>query len=213
MKLKDHWNKIYQSQPVQQLGWYEENPGPCLEMLARCNLGLDDAILDVGVGASTFIDRLLDEGYRNVMVVDISERALETLQHRLGKDKAARIQWLVDDLTQPQHLLELRNIAFWHDRACLHFFIEESHQQAYFKTLKQVVQPGGYVMIAVFSLEGAERCSGLDVLRYDENMLAQGLGQEFELITSFPYTYYQPSGNPRPYVYTLFRHNAVIANK
>ncbi len=205
MRSKEHWDRIYENSPIDELGWYEEHPTPCLKMLELCNLRLSDTILDVGVGASTFIDCILELGYLRIVAADISVHAIRRLKHRLGKGRAAHVQWLVDDLASPEHIPFLRNIALWHDRACLHFLVDESHQQTYFDTLKRVLKRGGYVMIAAFSLEGAEKCSGLDVIRYDENMLAQRLGSEFELLESFHYTYYQPAGDPRPCVYTLYR--------
>ena len=93
----------------------------------------------------------------------------------------------------------------WHDRAVLHFLVEESQQQTYFSTLKKVVQKGGYVIIAAFSVGGAKSCSGLDVVNYDQNMLSERLGDDFELIEAFDYLYHMPSGDTNPYVYTLFQ--------
>jgi len=99
---------------------------------------------------------------------------------------------------------ELKNIALWHDRAVLHFLTEKNEQEAYKSTLLNSVKKQGYVILAVFSLEGAVKCSGLDVKRYDKKMLQDFLGSEFKLLESFNYLYHMPSGDTRPYVYTLF---------
>ncbi len=203
-QMKKHWNEIYTSLEVDELGWYEEKPTPSLEMLSRCELGRDDPILDVGCGATTFIDSLLELGFKDITCVDISEVALNKLKERL-KEKASRVKFMVDDITRPVQVGNLRDIALWHDRALLHFLLEEREQQSYLETLKKVVRRGGYVIIATFSLKGAKKCSGLDVKRYDQNMLARFLGSDFELKEYFDYTYHMPLGGVRPYIYTLFQ--------
>ncbi len=202
---QEHWDAIYASKPIEQLGWYEAVPEPSLQLLARCKLSPDDPILDIGAGASTFIDSVLERGYRDIIAADISPAALTRLQERLGQAKASRVRWIVDDVTRPVGLLELQGIALWHDRACLHFLLHESQRQAYLATLKRVLSPGGDVIVAAFALSGAKRCSGLDVRNYDAALLAEFLGQEFELLESFGYLYHMPSGDPRPYVYACFR--------
>ena len=100
---------------------------------------------------------------------------------------------------------DLKNIALWHDRALLHFLLEEKERETYLSVLKKLVKKGGYVIIASFSLIGAKKCSGLNVMNYDQRMLSDYLGQDFDLIEHFDYIYYTPSGEERPYIYTLFK--------
>lgn len=203
--IKEHWNKVYASNNTEKLGWYEETPEPSIKLLTMCNLDKDAAIFDVGAGATTLVDYLVDKGYTNITAVDISEVALQKLKERLGKEKSLSVKWIVDDLTQPKYINQLKDIALWHDRAVLHFLVEKSWQQTYFSTLKRIVQKGGYVIIAAFSIGGAKKCSGLSVVNYDCNMLSEKLGNEFELIEAFDYIYHMPSGDIRPYIYTLFQ--------
>lgn len=202
--MKEHWECIYDSREINQLGWYEETPKQSLELFDKCKLDKNELILDVGSGASLFVDNLINRGYRNIVATDISKTALEKLKGRLGKN-ASLVKWIVDDLTQPKHLQELKNVAVWHDRAVLHFLTKESERKTYLSTLLRAVKKGGYVIIAAFSLQGACKCSGLDVRRYDQNMLKKFLGDEFKLLQHFNYLYHMPSGNVRPYVYTLFQ--------
>lgn len=206
---RDHWNDIYASKPVHELGWYEEAPTPSLDLLSRCNVGKDEAILDVGAGATLLVDALLHRGFTHLIAVDISEVALEHLQvrlrERLGPDKLALVRFIVDDLTRPGTVGQLRDIAVWHDRAVLHFLVDEADRQAYLATLKAVVRSGGCVIIAAFANEGAPMCSGLPVRRYDEQDLAEFLGPDFTLLEHFRHLYRTPADEPRPYVYTLFR--------
>lgn len=203
--MKEHWNEIYTALDVDELTWYEEIPEPSIKLLSRCHINKDESVLDVGAGASTFIDYLINQGFSNIIATDISEIALNKLKERLGKEKASVVRWIADDITQPIHIRYLRGISLWHDRAVLHFLLEKDRQHMYLSTLKKVIKKGGYVIIAAFSLKGAKKCSGLDVKNYDQNMLAKFLGEDFSLIEYFDYTHYMPSGEPRPYIYTLFQ--------
>ncbi len=205
MDLEDHWNQIYSSQTVRELSWYEDRPEPSLTLVDKCGLGAEDPILDVGVGASTFIDCLIERGFQNLYAVDISEIALDKLKARLGTEKASRVSWIIDDITKPARLAQLSNIALWHDRALLHFLTEEEQRQIYKRTLINAVRPGGHAIIAAFSPQGAKHCSGLAVHNYDHKSLAEFLGKNFELKEWFDFLYTMPSGDHRPYIYTLFQ--------
>ena len=205
--MKEHWDEIYEALDADELTWYEETAESSIRLLSECHINKDEPILDVGAGASTFIDYLINQGFSNVIATDISEIALNKIKERLGKEKASLVKWIVDDITQPIHIQNLRDIAVWHDRALLHFLLEENQQQMYLSTLKKVVKRGGYVIIAAFSLKGAKKCSGLNVKNYDQNMLAEFLGEDFSLLDYFDYTHYMPSGEPRLYVYALFQRN------
>ncbi|MCX9011561.1 MAG: class I SAM-dependent methyltransferase [Candidatus Methanoperedens sp.] len=203
--MKEHWDEIYAALDVDELTWYEEVPEPSIRLLSECRINKDESVLDVGAGASTFVDHLINQGFSNIIATDISEIALNKLKERLGKEKASSVRWIVDDITQPIHIQNLRDTAVWHDRAVLHFLLEEKQQQMYLSTLKKVVKKGGYVIIAAFSLKGAKKCSGLTVKNYDQNMLAKFLGEDFSLLDYFDYTHHMPSGQPMPYIYALFQ--------
>jgi len=206
--IKEHWNSVYSSREVNKLGWYEEMPELSLKLISKCGINKGEPILDIGAGATRLIDYLINQGYKNIIATDISEIALEKLKERLGKEKASLIKWIADDITQPERVKHLKDIAIWHDRAVLHFLLEENQQQMYVSTLKNVVKKGGFVIIAAFSLRGAKRCSGLNIKNYDEIMLANFLGKEFRLLEYLEYTYHMPSGDSRPYIYTLFQRSA-----
>ncbi|MBR9699335.1 class I SAM-dependent methyltransferase [Candidatus Woesearchaeota archaeon] len=205
--MKDHWNRAYASKEINDLGWYEKIPSPSLQLISKCDIDTNSPILDVGAGASTFIDSLVKKGYKNITAADISEEALHKLKERLGKEKTSLIRWIIDDVTEPKHLQKLKNIAVWHDRALLHFLVESTQQNTYLSTLNKVIKHGGYVIIAAFSLSGATKCCGLKVNRYNQNTLKDFLGEDFELLEYFDYLYHTPSGNTRPYIYTLFQKN------
>ena len=203
--FEKHWNNAYQKSPVTNLGWYEESPAPSIELIEACSLPKEALIFNAGAGATTLISELLAKGYENIAVNDISAVALAALKSSLPSPVNASVQFVVDDLTNPSELLKIKNVDLWHDRAVLHFFTEEKQQKVYFDLLKGALKPKGFVILAEFNLEGAKKCSGLDVFNYNEEMLQERLGPDFELLKSFNYTYIQPSGNTREYVYTLFR--------
>ncbi len=205
--MKEHWDEIYEALDANELTWYEEIPEPSIKLLSKCHINKDEPVFDMGAGASTFVDYLVDQGFSNIIAADISEIALNKLKERLGKEKASSVRWIVDDITQPILIQDLRDIAVWHDRAVLHFLLKEDQQYTYLTTLKKVIKKGGYVIIAAFSLKGAKKCSGLDVKNYDQEMLAKFLGEGFSLLEYFDYIYYMPSGAPRPYIYALFQKN------
>ena len=202
--MKEHWNEIYSWLDTDELGWYEEFPEPSLRLLSRCNINKSEPILDVGTGSSTLIDHLINQGFENIIATDISDIGMEKLKKRLG-EKAPLVKWIVDDITNPIHLQDLRDIAIWHDRALLHFLLKETEQRKYLSLLKKVVKKDGYVIIAAFSLKGVKKCAGLNVKNYDHNMLKEFLGEDFNLIEYFDYIYHMPSGSERPYIYTLFQ--------
>lgn len=204
MNYKSHWDKVYTKGEVKKLGWYEENPQPSVDLIEKCDLTKEALIINVGAGASMLIDYLLDQSYSNLIATDISEVALNRLQDRLGASKD-KLQWIIDDLTNSTHLKKLKGIDLWHDRAVLHFFQTELDQKSYFDLIKKILKPNGYVIIGVFNLQAATKCSGLPVFRYDEDMLQQKLGVEFEKIDAFNYSYTMPSGALRDYIYTLFK--------
>jgi len=151
------------------------------------------------------IDNLIQQGYKNIIASDISAIALEKLRARLSKDSSELVQWVADDITNPKNLDFTLKVDLWHDRTVLHFLIDENQQTGYLSTLKKIVKKGGYVIIAVFSLEGVKKCSGLNVKNYSQNMISEFLGNDFELLEYFNHLYINPSGGERPYVYTLFK--------
>jgi len=203
-----HWNNAYLKTPVNSLGWYEESPNPSLKLIESCRLPKDALIFNAGAGTTTLIAHLLDKNYTNFIINDISSAALTQLESSLPKHNNAQIKYIVDDLTNPTELQNLKNIDLWHDRAVLHFFTKAAEQKNYFDLLKHTVKKGGFVILAEFNLQGAKKCSGLNTFNYNEEMLQDCLGADFDLINSFDYIYKQPSGNTRAYIYTLFKRTA-----
>lgn len=200
--LKKHWDKVYSNSPEEKLGWYETDLTPTLNLVSKANLEKDARILIVGAGSTTLIDELIVLGYTHLIASDLSEVALENLKNRVD---CSKVEFVVDDLTDPSKLKNIDDVDLWIDRAVLHFFTEKHDQDEYFKLLKAKVKKNGYVILAEYSLDGAEICAGLPVHRYSKDMFIEKLGSNFELLEDFRYIYFMPSGSERPYIYTLFR--------
>jgi cyclopropane fatty-acyl-phospholipid synthase-like methyltransferase len=204
MNYKDHWNKAYARVNDTQLGWYESDVSSSIRLIKKAGIGPGSRLLSVGAGNTTLIDTLLEHGYDNLLATDISEVALHGLQTRIG-NLSHKVEWIVDDLTNSTLLKKIPPVDLWIDRAVLHFFTKEAEQMSYFKLLNSLVHKYGYVILAEFNQDSAEKCSGLPVHRYSADMLHEKLGANYNLITSFDYEYTMPSGDLRTYVYTLFQ--------
>jgi len=203
--FKKHWNSAYLKNPMEKLGWYEDTSEQTLQLIKETTLPKDASILNVGSGTSTLIDDLLKKGFSNIIANDLADASLQSLKGRVGEHTS--VQFLVDDLLNPRKLNALKNIDLWNDRAVLHFFLKEKEVTSYFNLLKKVLSPNGYVIIAVFAKDGAEKCCGLAIKRYDTAMLQKELGADFELKNSFTFTFINPYGGERPFIYTLFQRN------
>lgn len=204
INYSDHWDNAYLKNPTEKLGWYEEKSTKTIELIKETNLPNTARILNVGVGSSTIIDDLIAEGYTDLIANDLSEKSLQNLKNRL-ETNSSKIEFILDDLTNSSKLNTLDKVDLWNDRAVLHFFLKEEEQQSYFSLINKLVKPNGFVLIAVFALEGAEKCCGLPLQRYNAEMIANKLGNDFSLQSSFNYTFINPYGGKRPYVYTLFQ--------
>lgn len=204
INYKDHWNTAYTKNTTEKLGWYEESSKETIELIKATKVDKNARILNVGAGSSLLIDELIQEGYSQLIANDLSEKALNDIKERL-KDNANKVELIVDDLVHPMTLNNIDKVDIWNDRAVLHFFLKEEEQQAYFNLLKKLVKVNGYVIIAVFALDGAEKCCGLNLQRYNAEMLQEKLGNDFSLEKSFNHTFINPYGGERPYVYTLFK--------
>jgi ubiquinone/menaquinone biosynthesis C-methylase UbiE len=177
MSRAGHWNRVYTTKAPDDLSWHQARPDLSLALIGHTGIGKDAGILDVGGGASTLVDHLLDRGHSRLAVLDISRVALEHARKRLG-EKAALVEWIVADVTE---FVPSRSFALWHDRAVFHFLTQAEDRRRYVDALRRTIPPGGHVIIATFALHGPDKCSGLEVCRYDAASLCAELGAEFEL--------------------------------
>ena len=202
MENKTHWEQIYHTKESEQVSWYQLHPRLSLQYIQNTGIGRNGHIIDVGGGASTLVDHLLDDGFQNVTILDISAEALEIVQHRLGQ-RAGSVTWLEADITQialPHHKYDV-----WHDRAVFHFLTEAQDRQRYVNAVREAVKPGGHVIVSTFASDGPERCSGLEVARYDPQGLHSEFGADFELLDSTREEHQTPFGTEQKFIYCYCR--------
>ena len=200
MNRQEHWDQVYRTKGPQEVSWYQHRPDLSLALIAASDIGKDDGIVDVGGGASTLVDCLLEAGYGRLAVLDLSPAALAHARTRLG-EPAAGIEWFEADVTtfDPPH-----RFGLWHDRAVFHFLTEAEDRRKYVATLRRTLQPGGTVILATFATDGPPKCSGLDVVRYDEPSILEELGEEFSLLEVRRETHLTPWESEQRFIYFRF---------
>ncbi len=197
---KAHWENIYRTKAPDAVSWYRPHLERSIELIQRVAVGLSSPIIDVGGGESTLVDDLLDKGYDDLTVLDISETAIDVARKRLAQF-AGRVHWMVGDVTQVE--LEPRRYDVWHDRAVFHFLTEADSRVAYVAQVNRAVRPGGHVLVATFGPEGPTQCSGLDVVRYDAESLHGEFGRRFRLVESAIEVHTTPFGTTQQFLYCL----------
>lgn len=199
--MKNHWDRVYRTKAPTDVSWYQADPHLSLELIARVAPARSSRIIDVGGGASLLVDRLIEAGYRDLTVLDLSEEPLAIDRDRLG-DAAPRVTWLhADVLTVPLP----GPCDVWHDRAVFHFLTQPMDRQRYVEQVGRSVRPGGHVIVATFAEDGPSKCSGLDVVRYDAEALHREFGPRFTLLDSRSEQHHTPTGSTQSFTYCLFR--------
>lgn len=200
MERKTHWEQVYSTRKPNEVGWYQAYPEASLKLIASTGVEKSAAIIDVGGGASNLVDALLDQGYRDLTILDISAAALAATRARLGKN-AEEVKWRVSDITE---FAPPQQYAVWHDRAVFHFLTEPADRERYLAAARSALPPGGHLILATFALDGPLQCSGLDVVRYSVDSLRQEVGDDFELVESFGGIHLTPSMGKQSYTFCRF---------
>lgn len=199
---KDHWESVYRTKSADAVSWFSAHLGTSLELLKLAGLGRESRVIDIGAGASTLIDDLLDYGVKSLTAVDISEASLEVARSRLGA-RAGRVHWIASDVTQL--VLPADSIDIWHDRAALHFLVDAEAVRRYVSLAEGAIALGGHAVIGCFAADGPERCSGLPVARRDPRDIAALFASRFKLIESRRETHLTPWGAPQRFAFALLR--------
>jgi 2-polyprenyl-3-methyl-5-hydroxy-6-metoxy-1,4-benzoquinol methylase len=196
-----HWQNVYQTKGERDVSWFQESPRISLDLIRETGVKTAAPIIDVGGGASRLVDALLDAGFEQITVLDLSDKALATAKARLGA-RSAKVKWIAADVTtwEPPQLYDV-----WHDRAAFHFLTDPKDRAAYADRVLRAVRPQGHVIIGTFALNGPERCSGLPVVRYDAASLGTTLGPSFQLQESRTDAHRTPSGTIQPFQFSRFR--------
>ena len=201
MSRKQHWDQVYTDKTPLEVSWFQSETTLSLKLIQNTGIDHDAAIIDVGGGASRLVDTLLEHDYHNLAVLDISTAAIQHAQSRLSS-RANEVEWFVEDITK---FHSPRKFDCWHDRAVFHFLTDENDRHAYVMNLEQAVVKGGYVIIATFAIGGPEKCSGLDIVQYDENKIKNVLGNKYELLDIKHELHITPAQKQQQFIYFLFK--------
>lgn len=202
MDQRKHWETIYRTRDVHAVSWFQPEARQSLDLITRFAPERGAAIIDVGGGASVLVDNLIQSGYTDITVLDVSETALEISRQRLGKS-ADMVEWIAGDARDAP--LAESGYAVWHDRAVFHFLTARADREAYVTQVERAVRPGGYVLIATFAEDGPATCSGLPVLRYSAEALHSEFGPSFRVVTTAHEEHHTPAGREQSFLYCLFR--------
>jgi 2-polyprenyl-3-methyl-5-hydroxy-6-metoxy-1,4-benzoquinol methylase len=200
---KEHWETVYEIKSPAQVSWTQEKPITSLDFIHSFGLPKSAKIIDVGGGDSKLVDFLLEAGFENVSVLDISAKSLEKAKLRLG-EKAKRVNWIVIDIIdfQPNTIYDV-----WHDRAAFHFLTSPDQVNKYLETAKKFVR--GFLIIGTFSENGPKKCSGLEIKQYDENELSMKLKDGFDKIKCITEDHITPFDTKQNFLFCSFRRQLI----
>ncbi|PHS09491.1 MAG: SAM-dependent methyltransferase [Kordia sp.] len=196
---KKHWETVYKTKDPDQVSWTQETPRTSLKLINSFGLKKTAKIIDIGGGDSTLVDFLLDEGFENITVLDISAKSLEKAKNRLGA-KANKVSWIVSDITEfePKTTYDV-----WHDRATFHFLTKTEQIKKYLKTARKSVD--GFLIIGTFSQNGPEKCSGLEIKQYNEKALTSELNDGFDKIKCITEDHLTPFNTKQNFLFCSFK--------
>lgn len=198
---KKHWENIYQTTQLDKVSWFQPTPETSLDFFKEFNVPTTAKIIDIGGGDSLLVDHLLDLGYQDITVLDISEAAIDRARQRLG-DKANKVDWIVADAAS---FKPVEKYDFWHDRAAFHFLTQDQDISSYLETAQKSIQTNGILVLGTFSEQGPQKCSGLEIKQYSEATMTNLLKRFFEKIRCTTVDHKTPSGAIQNFVFCSFR--------
>ncbi len=196
---KNHWETVYETKNPNEVSWTQEVPKTSLDFIFSFGVKKDAKIIDIGGGDSKLVDYLLKEGFENITVLDISEKALEKAKNRLG-DQAKKVNWVISDITEfePNTTFDI-----WHDRATFHFLTTPEQVKKYMDTARKSVS--GYITIGTFSENGPTKCSGLEIKQYSEQTLTNELKNGFDKIRCVTENHTTPFNTTQNFLFCSFK--------
>ena len=201
MNSQYHWDKVYSSKTEDEMSWFQNYPLTSMEFVDLFHLPLNANIIDIGGGDSHFVDALLDKGYKNIWVLDISAKAIEKAKQRLG-EKAQAVHWIVSDVTT---FVPPVSFDLWHDRAAFHFLTTGNKIENYASVAKDAIKKGGYLVLGTFSENGPKKCSGLDIRQYSETSMSAQFEIAFDKIKCITEDHTTPFNTVQHFLFCSFR--------
>lgn len=198
---KKHWENIYQTKELKDVSWFQPTPETSLDFFKQFNVPTTAKVIDIGGGDSFLVDYLLDLGYQDISVLDISAAAIDRAKQRLG-DKAKNVKWIVADAAT---FKPTEKYDFWHDRAAFHFLTDEKEISNYLETAQKNINPTGVLVIGTFSEQGPKKCSGIEIKQYSETTMTDRLKMFFEKIKCITVDHKTPFDTIQNFVFCSFR--------
>jgi hypothetical protein len=196
------WDDAY-AQGDATCSWVQATAQMSMRMLDAAGVTAADSLIDVGGGASPLAGDLLERGFRDVTVLDISAVGLQLARQRLGPC-VERVRWLIADVrTWPPP----RRFQAWHDRAVFHFLTAAPDRQRYLRTMSTATGVNAVAVFGCFAPDGPRQCSGLPVARYSPQELADELGPDWTLIAADREHHSTPAGLSQPFTWATLRRN------
>ena len=196
---KKHWETVYETKSPDEVSWTQEIPKTSLAIIDSFGLDQSAKIIDIGGGDSKLVDHLLNQGFTNITVLDISEKALEKAKLRLG-EKAKMITWIVSDILEFEPA-DTYNV--WHDRAAFHFLTTEKEIEKYQSIVEKAASE--FLVIGTFSENGPLKCSGLEISQYSEEKLSETFKNNFDKIDAVLEDHQTPFGTTQNFLFCSFR--------
>lgn len=196
----EHWDTVYATKATDEVSWYQRQPSTSHRLLASASPA-GGSVIDVGAGASTLVDTLLDSGWSDVTLLDVSPTALALVRERLGLQREP-VSFVVADVLSWR---PARSYDAWHDRAVFHFLTRPDQREQYVATASRAVSPGGVLVVATFAADGPSQCSGLPTSRYDADALASAFAPGFSLEHSEREEHHTPGGAVQPFTWAVLR--------
>ena len=198
---QQHWDKVYSTKAEDEVSWFQLYPKTSMEFVEMFNLPLNANIIDIGGGDSHLVDALLDKGYQNIYVLDISAIAIQRAKQRLG-ERASKVHWIVSDVTTFEPPVQF---DFWHDRAAFHFLTTEDKIYRYISIAEDAIKKKGYLVLGTFSENGPEKCSGLDIRQYSETSMSARFEIAFDRIKCIQEDHTTPSNAVQKFLFCSFK--------
>jgi SAM-dependent methyltransferase len=198
---KKHWENIYQTKELKDVSWFQSTPETSLNFFKQFHVSLTAKVIDIGGGDSFLVDHLLDLGYQDISVLDISAAAIDRAKQRLG-EKAKNVKWIVADAAT---FKPTEKYDFWHDRAAFHFLTDEQEISNYLQTAQESINPTGVLVIGTFSEQGPKKCSGIEIKQYSETTMTDRLRRFFEKIKCISVDHKTPFNTVQNFVFCSFR--------
>lgn len=204
---KSHWENIYQTKNLTDVSWYQSKPVTSLSFFDKFKVPKNAKIIDIGGGDSLLVDFLLDRGYTDLTVLDISESSLRKAQNRLG-NRVILVKWIVSDVTE---FIPSEKYDFWHDRAAFHFLTNDSEIQNYLKNINENVANLGILVLGTFSEKGPNKCSGIEIKQYSKKSLVKTIGNYFKKVVCLTENHVTPFDTIQNFVYCSFIKNTMAS--